>query len=74
MDAAALLLRQKMLSKLSRGAKSKQQRQKEKHVATVGVNHPAVAASHKNTSSVPEIHLRLFVAQAHVANHQRMAL
>ena len=44
-----------MPSKLSRGAKSKQQRQKEEHVATVGANHPAVAASRKNTSSVPEI-------------------
>ena len=55
MDAAALLLRQKMPSKLSRGAKSKQQRKKEKHVATVGANHPAVAALRKNASSVPEI-------------------
>ena len=55
MDAAAQLLRQKMPSKLSRAAKSKQQRQKEEHVATVGANHPAVAASRKNASSVPEI-------------------
>jgi hypothetical protein len=50
MDAAALLLCQKMPS-----TKSKQQRQKEKHVATVGANHPAVAALHKYTYFVPEI-------------------
>ena len=55
MDTAALLLGQKMPSKLSRAARSKQQRQKEKHVATVGANHPAVATSRKNTSSVPKI-------------------
>ena len=56
MDTAALLLGQKIPSKLSRAARSKQQRQKEKHVATVGANHPAVAALGKNsTSSVPEI-------------------
>jgi hypothetical protein len=55
MDAAAQLLRQKMPSKLSRAAKSKQQRQKEKHVATAGANHLAVAALRKNMSSVPEI-------------------
>jgi len=55
MDAAAQLLRQKMPSKLSRAAKSKQQRQKEKHVANVVANHPAVAALCNNTSSVPEI-------------------
>ena len=56
MDAAALLLHQKMPSKLSRAARSKQQRQKEKHVASVGANHPAVAVLRKNSmSSVPEI-------------------
>ena len=55
MVAAAQLLRQKMPSKLSRAAKSKLQRQKEMHIATVGANHPVVAALRNNTSSVPEI-------------------
>jgi hypothetical protein len=44
-----------MPSKLSRAAKSKQQRQKETHVATVGANHPAVTALHNNMPSIPEI-------------------
>ena len=55
MNATALLLSQKMPSKRSRAAKSRQQRQKETHVATVGANHLVVAALRKNTSSVPEI-------------------
>ena len=55
MDAAAQLLRQKIPSKLSRAGKSKQQIQKEKHVATVGANHPAVAALRKNTPSDSEL-------------------
>jgi hypothetical protein len=50
-DATAQLLCQKMPSKLSRAAKSKQQRQKEKHDATVGANHPVVAALRKNMPS-----------------------
>jgi hypothetical protein len=55
MGVATLLLRQKMPSKLSRVAKSKQQRQKEMDVATIGGNHPAVAALRKNKPSDPEI-------------------
>ena len=55
MDAAAQCLRQKMPSKLSRTAKLKQQREKEKHVATVGANQPAVTALLKNMPSNPEI-------------------
>ena len=55
MVAAAQLLHQKMPSKLSRAAKSKLQRQKEMHIATVGANHPVVAVLRNNTSSVPGI-------------------
>ena len=52
-----------------RGAKSKQQRQKEKHVATVGANHPVVAALRKNsTSSVPEITSKVI---CHTSPHRK---
>ena len=44
MDAASQLLCQKMPSKLLRTGKLRQQRDKKKRVATVGANHPAVAA------------------------------
>jgi hypothetical protein len=55
MDVPAQLLRQKMPSKLSMTAKLKQQREKEKSVATVGANHPAVTVLHKNAPSNPAI-------------------